>query len=266
MHRNSNWVFGILLLAVILMFVQDPAEIYAQNISESDISELLERASELKESADEPAARELFEEVIEYDPLNFKALWNLSILYSMEGHRLDDQDEMESYYSDAIELAERAIEYYPNEPESHYAYAVAIGRMSDISSPRERIRASEEIRESVERALELNADHAGAWHLLGIWHKRAANLSRAERWAANLLFGGAPEGASNEEAENSLKKAISLDPDNILFNLDLARFYITVEQYDHAIDVLERTIALEPKEMDDPDLLAEARDLLDELK
>ncbi len=265
MHKNWSSSAAIVLIAALLIVQLFIPALQAQNISESDVPGLLERAEELKQSADEPAARELYEQVIEYDTLNFEALWNLSLLYSKEGHRLEDQNEMESYYRDAKELAETAVEYYPDESESHYVYAVAVGRLSDISTPRERIRASEEIKESVERALELNPGHAGAWHLLGIWHSRAANLTRAERWAANLLFGGAPEGASNDEAENNLKKAIELDPDNILFHVDLARFYITVGRYDEAGDILELTINLEPSEMDDPDLLGEAKELLDDL-
>ena len=265
MHKNWSCSTAMVLFAVLLILQLFMPVLQAQNVTESDISGLLERAEELMQSADEPAARELYEQVIEYDALNFEALWNLSLLYSKQGHRLEEQNEMESYYRDAIELAETAVEYFPDESESHYVYAVAVGRLSDISSPRERIRASEEIKKSVERALERDPNHAGAWHLLGIWHSRAANLTRAERWAANLLFGGAPEGASNDEAENSLKKAIELDPDNILFHVDLARFYITVGRYDEARDVLEVTITLEPSEMDDPDLLEEAKELLDDL-
>jgi regulator of microtubule dynamics protein 3 len=266
MYTNLNRFLTVLLLVLTLLLIQQIPDLMAQNITESDITGLLEQAHEKLESADEPAARELFEEILESDPRNFDALWNLSLLYSRQGYRLEERDDMESYFRDAKELAVMAIEYHPAEAESHYVYAVAVGRLADISTPRERVRASEEIKKSVERALELNSEHAGAWHLLGIWHTRAANLTRTERWAANLLFGGAPEGASNHEAEECLKKAIELDAENILFHLDLARFYITVDQPESAIEVLERTISLEPKVMDDPDLLEETRELLSELR
>jgi len=250
------------VLSVIIM-AYDPVS--ASQVR-SEVSELLEQASAELDHADEPAAMELYDEVLEIDPENFEALWNLSLLYSKKGHRYEDKDEMKHHYEMGKNLAERALEFHPDEAYSHYVYAVATGRIADLQSPRQRIRASREIREHTEKALEIDSTHHGAWHLLGVWHTRSANLSRTERWAANLLFGGAPEGASNEEAEKSLKRAIELDPNNILFHLDLARFYITTDRDEEAIEVLNRTIALEPQEMDDPEYLEEAREMLSNLR
>lgn len=263
--KNKAKLFLLIIAGVlsVIILTYEPA---SASQAQSEVGELLEQASEKMDQADEPAAIVIFDEVLEIEPDNFEALWNLSLLYSKKGHRFENEEEMRHYYERGKSLAERALEHHPDEAYSHYVYAVATGRIADLQSPRERIRASREIREHTEKALEIDSTHYGSWHLLGVWHTRSANLSRTERWAANLLFGGAPEGASNEEAERSLKKAIELDPDNILFHLDLARFYITTDRDEEAIEVLNRTIALEPREMDDPDLLEEANEMLRDLR
>lgn len=229
------------------------------------LEEMLEKAEEKIEQMDESSAIELYESILEDEPENLEALWNLSILYAKEGFRYDDESEMISYYEKAKELADTALENYPDEANAHFAYAVVIGRISDISSPRERIRAADDIRHHVEKAIKLDPDHKFAWHVLGVWHMNAANLSRAERWAANLLLGGAPEGASNSEAEEALKRAIELDETNILFQLDLAKFYKLTDRENEAKEVLERLVELEPKYQDDPDYIEEGRVLLQEI-
>lgn len=231
----------------------------------TDVSELLRQAEIKMNEADEPAAMELYEQAINEDPENYEALWNLSLLYSKKGQRQELEEDMEQYFERGKELAQLTLDYHPEKTYSHYVFAVATGRLADISSPRERIRASEQIKEHVDIALELDPENEAAWHLLGVWHSRAANLSRAERWAANLLFGGAPEGASNHEAERCLKRAIELDPGNILFHLDLARLYTTIERREEARDVLNRILELEPREIDDPEHLEEASEMLSEL-
>lgn len=263
MYRKAYTMLIVVLAAFFWLAGDNLQGIVSQN--GSDVQELLEEAHKKLDEADEPGALELFEKVLDSDPENYEALWNLSILYSKKGHRQDSEEQMETYYRKGKELAQRALDHHPDKSYSHYAYAVAIGRISEIESPRERVRASEEIKKYVDRALELDSENEAAWHLLGVWHTRAANLTRAERWAANLLFGGAPEGASNSEAEECLKRAIELDPENVLFHLDLARFYKTVERNEEAVEVLRKTVELEPKEMDDPELLDEAKAMLENL-
>lgn len=263
MYKKVYQFILITAFAVFLLTSMGVTTAFCQNAP--DVDELLRMADEKMDEADEPAAMELYEQAIDEDPQNYEALWNLSILYSKKGQRQENQEERERYFTKSMELAEKVLEFHPDKSYSHYVYAVATGRLADISSPRERVQSSEEIKEHVDKALELDPENEAGWHLLGVWHASAANLSRAERWAANLLFGGAPEGASNTEAERSLQRAIELDPENILFHLDLARFYITTGREDEAAEVLNKILEMEPREMDDPDLQDEAREMLSEI-
>lgn len=221
-------------------------------LHDPDVDSLLEEASERITAMEEDAARSLFEEVLEIEPENHEALWKLSLLYSKEGYRHDDRDVMDSYYEESIDLAEQCLENFSESASCHYVYAVALGRSSEHKGPRTRIRTSREIKEHIEQALDLDPDHPGAWHLLGVWHASAANLSGGERFAANLLFGGAPEGASNEAAELALQQAIDLSPDRILFRLDLARFYRDMGWCEDAAQELEVILQMESQDQDDP--------------
>ncbi len=253
-------------LVLMLLFTGILPEAEARQLNESEIRELLERAEEKRQVAEEAEARNLYRQVLNLDDRNFEALWNLSILLSQEGFRQEDERVMRDYFEEAKSLAERSLELYPDSADSYYAYGVAVGRIADFSGPRERIRLSEEIRTHAEKVLEIDPEHAPGNHLLGVWHTRAANLSRTERWAANLLLGGAPEGASNELAESYLKKAIELSPGNILYRLDLAILLMEIGRDEEAIRILRELLEMEPKEKDDPDRLEQAREMLKDLQ
>lgn len=171
-----------------------------------------------------------------------------------------------TYFENAIKLAEKSVELYPDEGKSHYVKAVATGRMADVVGTRERISSAHDIRDSVEKAIELEPDYAPAWHLYGVWHSEVNNVGRVERTAARFISEGIPDGASNETAEEYLNKAIELNPGHILFRLDLARHYIRAEEDEKAVPVLQEILEMEPDLKDDPQLLIEAEELLSDLQ
>lgn len=267
----STYKWTVCAVALLLMGLGSPVCFGSAGIAvgadlhDPDVDSLLEEASERIADMDEAAARSLLEEVLEIEPDNHEALWKLSLLNSKAGYRRDDQDVMEQFYSEAIELSRHCLESYPDSASCHYVYAVALGRSSEHAGPRTRIRISRDIKEHIERALDLDPEHPGAWHLLGVWHASAANLSGGERLAANLLFGGAPEGASNEAAELALQQAIDLSPDRILFRLDLARFYRDMGLCEDAVSELEVILEMEPRDQDDPRDLERAEEMLNRL-
>ncbi|MCH8317029.1 MAG: tetratricopeptide repeat protein, partial [Bacteroidetes bacterium] len=87
-----------------------------------------------------------------------------------------------------------------------------------------------------------------------------------EKTAANLLFGGVPEGASFEKAIKHYKTAIQIRPDYILYYYDLAVTYEEIDEDQKAIASLEKAIKLRPITPDDPGRLKNCRELLVDLK
>ncbi len=251
----------LLLTAVITLLAVESV-----SAQESDIDSMLDEASELVESADESGAMEVFKEVLEIDPQNSEAIWNVSVLYAQRGNRADNEDAQQDYFSTADEWAEKCLEYHPDSAACHFSKAVAIGRKAQNAGTRDRIRMSEEIKEHADRAVDLDPDFFRAWHLLGVWHTEVANLNWAERTAARAIFGGLPEGASNEKAEEAFQKAMEMNPNSILIHLDFAIYYEEVGEDEKAIELLEKLLEFEPKLKDDEDLKERARELLADLQ
>lgn len=250
-------LFVLILASVILVPV---------HIEASDLDELIEKAKQNVDDKDEETALEIFKEVLEKDSENYTALWNKSLLTTRKYYRMDDEDTQLEGYKEALKIAEKVLDLYPDKGHSHYVYAVAKGRYSDLEGTRDMIEASHEIKDSVKKAAELIPDYAPVWHLYGVWHSDIATANRAERSAARLVSEGLPDDAEEDKAEKYLKKAIDMMPESILLRVDLAKHFIEIDEEEKAIEVLEEAASMEPKMMDDDDKKEEAKELLKELK
>ena len=249
-----------LLLSVLIFYISGIA--LAAVESGTAIEEQLETAYELHMSGNEQASLNIYTDVLSKDDDNLEALWNASILHSKKGYRATSDEIAESEYEKALNLAKRAVELYPESGHAYYSLAVGIGRMSLLEGPANKVRASRDIKENIEKAIERVPNFAPVWHLYGVWHSDIANLSGTIK-AAATLFGGIPD-ASNEKAEEYLSKAITLDSDNILFRLDFAKHYRKVGQPEKARELLEAILATEPQMKDDPTYIQEAEEMLAE--
>lgn len=240
-----------------------PLLAYCQN----EITGLLQQAETQLDEQDEQAALETYESILDLDNTNYDALWNASLLYSSIGFRLGNEGLQKEYFDRAAELAEKGLEHHPGKGYPFYVMAVAKGRMAGVVGVRKRIALGHQIEEYISQAVDLLPNHAPSWHLYGVWQSEVANVSRVERMAARFLSGGLPE-ASDEKAEEYLKKAMELAPESILIRVDLARHYERSGQPDRMIAVLEELFQmdLEPQTKDDPRHLDDARQLLQKLR
>jgi tetratricopeptide (TPR) repeat protein len=232
---------------------------------ETPTDSLLSKADEQIAAFDEKGAIETYKEVLSNDPDNFEALWNISVLHSTVGYRQEKEEIQETYYNEALNYAEKALEYHPDKGLSYYAMAVAKGRIAEIQGTREKIRLSHEVQKYISKAVDMLPEHALSWHLYGVWQSEVANVGRAQRFAANFVSEGIPD-ASNDLAEKYLKRARDLSPGNVLISYDLAKHYVRSGQEGKAIPVLEELITMEPKLKDGKRHIGEAKELLNDLK
>ena len=224
-------------------------------------NDALQRAIELRDAFRDEEALEAFKQVLRTDRRNYQALYNVVIINTSLGPRESRAADEQARYEEAHEHARQLLAAYPDSAGSHFAYAAAIGRIAQSAGARDRVRMSTEIRESAEKAVELDPQHARAWNVLGVWHHRAANLSRLERLAANALFGGAPEGASNDAARAAFERAMAIDPDFILFYHDKAEFLITIGETSEARRVINQGLRLQERTSDDERWKANMREM-----
>lgn len=245
-----------------VLFFQEIA--YSQSGDENNTNgqtALIEEAKEKLNRGEEEESLKLFKKVLQRDGENLDALWNSAVIYAQKGNRTENEEEKEKYFDKGLELAEKAKSLYEDEGFPYYAYAVVIARKTNILGTREKINASYEIKENIEIAARKLTDFAPVWHLYGVWHSDIANVSGVESAAAGLVSEGVPD-ASNEKAEEYLLKAVELDRENVLFNFDLAKHYLEVDDREKSIEVLEKVIEMEPMMKDDSKYIKKAKELL----
>lgn len=224
-----------------------------------------DQAAHLFDNGEEEDALSLYKSLIQEHPEDVEIVWKTSMLYVRVGGRMENEDERDRYFDKALRNARKALSLDDSLADVHFNYAVVLGKIADHQSAEEAMEASENIRKHSEKALDLDPNHEGAMHVLGMWHKRMANLSFIERAAVNTLYGGVPESASNEKAEKYLIKAAESDPDMITYNLELARFLSEQGETKRAKQRLEKVIQMEPRFKDDPYNKKEAEELLSQL-
>lgn len=118
-----------------------------------------------------------------------------------------DQKRQIDCFKAAIARAEKAVEAFPDDPNSHYFHAFNLGRYSQSISVVKALRqgVGGKILASLKRALELQPRHAEAHTALGMYH--AEILDKVGK-----LIGGVTYGASEREALAHFRRALELTP------------------------------------------------------
>jgi len=225
-----------------------------------------QEADSLYDTFQEQQALEAYKKILEEKPNHYRALWRTSFLYSRLGNRFKEKDDQEEYFNKAIRFAERALQVESTGAQANFVMAVAKGRKALISGARDRVAASRDIKKYADRAIEFDSTHAGAWHVLGRWNFKVANLSWIERAAANTLFGGIPGDASTEKAAKYIKKAIDLNDQYVLYFHDLATVYEDLGKDQKAISTCRKGLDTPNLTPDDKNLKNKCRDLIEDLR
>ncbi|WP_299759737.1 hypothetical protein [uncultured Pontibacter sp.] len=243
---NKTFKAAILSCVLCLAF---PAVILAEG-GESGNNELMKRAEQLLSDYKESEALLLFEEVIAKTPDNYEALCRASLLHSRIGERFSDETRKQAHFTKAKEFAAKAYELQPTDAQSNYVMAVSLGVNAMVLGPKERLTGIHQIKSFVDAALANNDQHAGAWHALGRWYFKMANLNFAEKAASKVFFGGVCGEATNEKAAEAIEHAIANEPDNIRYYYDLASVYKEMKNTTACVSILKKalTLTLDTKE------------------
>lgn len=234
----------LLFLIISLTF-----NLFSQN--ERCIGCTIDSAYAYKKIHDESNAIKHFKIAYEIDSTNIDANWNLAYYYALIGRRLSDGCASQTVYFDlSRRMANDAYKIDPNNSKSNYAMALAMGIVALIAGPTEKIAASKDIRTYCERSIEIDATYAKSWYILGRWHHAITDLNFIEILAADLLFGGAPTGASMDEAIKCLELSVKYEPQSILYHYSLAAAYEYIDNDTKAIEILKKALKLPVIEVD----------------
>jgi tetratricopeptide (TPR) repeat protein len=218
------------------------------------------------EGLDPQTALRHFEAALMLDSLNYEATWRAAFALLNIGKRVPDTEKSswrDSVYARAEQLARRAVDLELLDPEGHYVLALAIGRTSLTMGVRERAMRARDIRVEALKALELDPEHNGAYHVLGRWHWEIRRLSGFERFFARNVFGAKFfDKASWEGAVENLTKAAEFNPDYIYHRLKLAELLTHRKRYAEARAQLAVIPTLLTSDYMDPTYREEAARLL----
>jgi tetratricopeptide (TPR) repeat protein len=136
--------------------------------------------------------------------------------------------------------------------------------MLPFMGSKDQVDASPKIKQSVDRALELDPKNDTAWHILGRWNRVLADMNVIKRVLANTLYGKLPV-TTNEEAEKDLLKAIEINPNRLIHYIELGRIYAAMGRTEDAKKFILKGSAMPNKEKDDPEMKAIGQALLKKL-
>ena len=233
----------ILLIFACILCMGSPASRAAGEPS-AGYELLLKQAKQLLDSYKDSEALQLYEQVLSMSPYNFEALCKASYLHSRIGERYKDETSKINHFLKAKQYAQQAYAQNPDDAESNYVMAMATACEAMVAGPRQRLIDINEVQSFVDAALARNNQHAGAWHIMGRWYFKMANLNLAEKIASKVLFDGVCGEATNEEAAKALENAVAYDPGNIQYYYDLASVYAEMKDSAACINTLQKAISL----------------------
>lgn len=247
------------LLSLLLLL---PALLHAQK-TVNEI--LLEKAIKLKVERKDEDAFPIFQQLLRSDSTNVEYLEYTSYCYSRMGHRQATEEMQMRYYHIAEYLAKKAIARDNNSAEAHFSYVLALGRLNENASSKQKVANAKLIKTEADRVIALNPKHAGAWHVLGRWNREIAGFNTVEKAMINSFFGGVPPGATYERAVECFKTAISLEGDYMLHKYELAMTYHKMDKDADAKKMVQEAMKLPQKNADDKDTYKKCEELLKDL-
>lgn len=213
---------------------------------------------------DNKGALKAYLEVITIDSLNYEANWKGCRAYIDIGETIEDDDERAEYYQKGCDLARRATRINQEGGKGHLYLSIALGRVALDAGAKERIKLSKEIKSEVDLSIKYDPNDDTAYHVLGRWNRKLANLSWIEKGFADMFLGGVPEDASDENAVSAFKKAIELKPTHINHHLELGITYEMMDLEEEARAQYQKCLDLPKSDSDDDKYKKEAQERIED--
>jgi tetratricopeptide (TPR) repeat protein len=156
-----------------------------------------------------------------------------------------DADKLKRF-EQAARLAEAAVKALPDDANSHYRHAFALGRYSQGLSIAKALKQgiAGKVRDSLDTALELAPRHAEAHTALALYHAEIIGKIGA-------MIGGLTYGAKASEAESHIRTALKLTPDSPIAHIEHGNVLMLLhgdKQEDAAATAYEKATRLKPRD------------------
>lgn len=140
-------------------------------------------------------------------------------------HLVDDEAEQLKRYEQAAQIAEAAVKALPEEANSHYRHAFALGRYSQGLSIAKALKMgiATKVRAALDETLSLAPRHAEAHTALALYHAEIINKIGA-------MIGGLTYGAKASEAEKHIKEALKLTPASPIAHIEHGNVLLLLDE------------------------------------
>ncbi len=224
------------------------------------------KALKLKTEYNYKEALSLFQKLLKSDSSQINYLINTSYCYSKTGYFFAPDAEKQGYYKTAEYLSKKAIQINTASADAHYTYAMALGRINENASSKQKINNAKLIKSELDKCIALNPKIAGAYHILGRWHRTIAGFSVIEKAMINSFFGGVPPGGSYEDAIKCFMTAIGLEPSVMIHQYELAVTYHEMGKDIEAGLWAKKALEINPVSPDDKKAKSDCEALLKKIK
>lgn len=176
---------------------------------------------------------------------SFGIIKKLILSYNDAGEdlRSSDKEKAEHFFRKAIKYAETSRDKYSEEADNYFLLALTYGNLARFSNGKEKVSLARNVEKNIKKMIELKPDFAPSYVVLGVYYREVSELSWLEEQLADKLMGGLPDG-SVDESIKALEKAVSLDPDAIYTNFELAKTYESIKEYNKAEKYYKRVTEL----------------------
>ena len=144
----------------------------------------------------------------------------------------------------AFEYIEKAFNIEPDNPDILKWYVITLGKTVEEDTIRNQIEQSKNIKNIALKVIDLLPDDEFCYSIMGQWHYKLADLGRASRRIASILFSEPPKG-SFEEAQYFFEKSLERNSDYIGTYYWLGKTYLKLDNEQKAIELFELGVTLD---------------------
>ncbi len=228
------------------------------------LQDMLKLSDELFNKFDNKGALEILQKADQEFTRDAEVLWRLS---RVETHIADhmpqatdaEKDAQLKVYHTAYDYADSAVAADPKSSMAYTYRAVAGGKIALFKGVFSVGSIVKQVRNDCESAIALDPNNAIAYYVLGRTHAKLSEKPVMFRWPLGLAWGNL------SDAIKFYRKAVSLDPNFVMFRLDLAKAYIRDDEDQKAKEQLAVIPSIPKRDEDDDSLKAEADSLLKQL-
>ncbi len=225
----------LLTLNISPFLTQILADDYNENytsLTKEEINTKLEEGKTIyfdyyKDSMNLDRSIKILDEITEVDPKNLQAMLFLSRIWLTYGYAKAPNDEVKiRVFKNGMNMAKRAIELAPNNPDAHFFYVANLGSWGETHGILRCLFLLPEIRRELELILELDPNHIYGLGMTGLLY-----------YALPSFLGG-----DLHISEIYLRRAMRLDPHLTILKIYLAKTLMKQKKYEEAKKILKEVI------------------------